>query len=123
CQQRRTRIYPAMKSEIVDSQKKPARFAEILDRQPEDGQEHQHRVDDNLAMTVRSRVRRVEVERVVAERQGREERIVALVQRPAPMMLEDLTDLEIVEQMPLRQFSGPRAPVVTHFRYSMRLFK
>src|SRR5580698_9168791 len=108
-----------MKGEVVHAQEKPARLAQILDRQPEDGQKHQHRVHDDLMMAVRTGIRRVEVERIVAERQSRKERIVALIQRAAPMMLEDLADAEIIEQIPLRQLSGLRAPVVTHLRYSL----
>src|ERR1700730_6763572 len=68
-------------------------------------------------MAVRARVRRVEVERIVAQRQSGKERVVALVQGAAPMMFEDSAHLEILEQISLRQLSGLRAPVVTHMPF------
>ena len=54
-------------------------------------------IDDYIGMAVRARILGVEVERIVREGRGGEERIVARVDGASPMMLEDLPLLEILE--------------------------
>src|SRR5207248_1783094 len=65
-------------------------------------------------MPVCTRIWRIEVERIETERESCEERVIAFVQGPSPMMRKDLADLEIVVQITLGNFACARPPFATH---------
>src|SRR5262249_59399748 len=89
-----------------DAQERPAPFAEILDRQAEHGREYQQRIDDDVRVAVGPRELGVGVERIEVERHGGEERVVTVIDGPAPVMLETPADLEVLVTMPLRPQDG-----------------
>jgi len=53
-------------------------------------------------VAVRTRILRVEIEGDEAQRDGREQRVVPLVERPAPVVLEGLALVEVLEGVALR---------------------
>src|SRR5579859_2689538 len=112
--QRVARIHPPMEGQTIDPEKKPARLAQVLDREPKDRRENQHRVDHDLAMAMGAGVRLIEVERVVAQGQRTEERVVALVERASPMMPKDLANREILVKIALGELPRPQLPVIAH---------
>src|SRR4030088_2195 len=85
--------------ELVDAKKGAASFAEILHAQSEHRVEEQKRTHHEVRKAAGSRIVGIGVERIVVERQCREEHVVTGCQRAAPMMAILLTYLEILERV------------------------
>src|SRR5207247_835206 len=72
--------------DVLDAEERAARLGEGLHRETDHGAQHEERIDDHARVTVRARVLRVEVEGEEAQRDGREQRVVAFVERPPPVV-------------------------------------
>src|ERR1700733_12297780 len=75
-------------------------LAEVFDGEAENHVEHQHVVNNDIIVAQGAGVFAVEIGRVEIHRHAGEQRVVAIVDGPAPMMLEDLANLEVFEVVP-----------------------
>ena len=99
-------INSVAEGQLVDTKEKSAGLAEVLDRKAEYRQEDQHRINYYAPMAMRLRVWCIEVKRIETEGKRGEERIIAFVQRTAPMMGKNLADFEIIVQMSFWNLAG-----------------
>src|SRR5579875_221961 len=83
--------------DLLVSQMGDRTFAEVLHRQAEDHVEHQQVIDDDVVVAQATGVFAVEVNRIEIHRHAGEQRVVALVDGAAPMMLEHLAHFEVFE--------------------------
>jgi len=88
-----------MIGQIVDAQKSRPVLAEVLNREAEHRVENKHGIHLLARVTVRDSELPIIIERIKMKGERREERIVALVYRAAPVMDEFATDLEILVPM------------------------
>src|SRR6188472_3088863 len=92
--QRVTGIDRLVKVQILDPEEHASGLAQVLYTESEYRVEHQHRTDHDVGMAFRARELRIEIARVVMQRQRREDRIVGLRNRTSPVMDELAAGLE-----------------------------
>src|SRR6202030_1157807 len=80
-------------------------LAEIFHRQPEHHVHHQHVIHHHALEAEALRVLAIEVSRVEVHRDAAEKTVVAFGDRAAPMMLEKMADLEVLEVVATLDFA------------------
>src|SRR6266446_9534601 len=83
-------------------------LAQILDRKPEHHVHHQHVIHDYIFIAEALRILAIEVARVEIHGDAAEEAVVAFSDRAAPMMLEKMANLEVLEIVATLDFAHRR---------------
>src|SRR5947199_94496 len=96
-----SRIDRAEERDVLDAEERAARLGEVLHRETDHRAQHEERIDHHARVAVRARVLRGEVDREEAQRHGREQRVVAFVERPPQVVFEDLAVVKVLEGVAL----------------------
>ena len=104
--------------DVLDAEERAARLGEVLDREADHRAQHEQRVDDHAGVAVRTRILRVEIEGDEAQRDGREQRVVAFVERPPPVVFEDLAVVKVLESVALSRTPARSSAVVEPLKIS-----